>query len=119
MPLPPQCAVCHILGQMPQQRSRTQRGPLTSAEDGEVLGGLEVDLVHEHAGAVDVGQADPHPGQSDHRVGVVLEPDAIAEPQPTRTRGPHDRPRAARRTTVAAPSGAAIKSAVSSCCQSR
>ncbi|MCQ4042765.1 hypothetical protein ACFOSC_10670 [Streptantibioticus rubrisoli] len=32
MPLPPQCAARHILGRMPQQRGRAQRGPLTGAE---------------------------------------------------------------------------------------
>ncbi|WP_275562821.1 hypothetical protein [Streptomyces sp. 5-6(2022)] len=45
---------------MTQRRSRTQRGPLTSAENSEVLGSLEMDLVHEHARAVNIRQTDPH-----------------------------------------------------------
>lgn len=117
--LPPQRPLCGLLRQVIEQRGRAQRGPLADAEDSEVLGRLEVDLVDEHARAVDIGQANPHPGQSDDRVRTFLEPDPAPQTQPPRTRGPHDRPHAARLTTVPPPSGPETRSAVSSCRQSR
>ena len=119
MPLPPQGAGGHRPGQAIQQRGRAQGGAVADPQDREVLGRLQVDLVDEHPGAVRVGQPDPHPGQADHGIGVLLEPDPVTEPQPPGPRGVHRRSWEARCTRVSVPSGAVTRSAVSSCCQSR
>jgi conjugative relaxase-like TrwC/TraI family protein len=119
VPLPPPGALSHRLRKVVQQRGRAQRGPVTAPENREILGRLQVDLVHKHPDAVHVGQPDPHPGQTKHRIDVALEPDPVLEPQPPRPRGRHDRPRPDRATTVSAPSAASVRSAASSWRQSR
>lgn len=119
VPLPPHRALGDLVRQVFQQRGRRQRGAVAGADHREVLGRLEMDLVHEHAAAVGVGQPDLDPAQADDGIGVLLETDSVAQPKLPRPSGSHARPRATSWTGESPPNGAEVRSVSNSCRQSR